>query len=318
MTLQQVRVARKTDEAQDICGFELVAADGGALAPFSAGAHIDVHLGAGLVRQYSLCNDPRETQRYRLAVLREANSRGGSTAMHALAEGQVLQASLPRNHFPLAAQARRHLLLAGGIGITPILAMAEQLAGEGAAFELHYASRSADRTAFARHLREAPWAAQVQLHHDDGPAAQRLDLPALLARPEPGRHLYVCGPAGFIEAVLGHARAAGWPEDALHREFFGAPATSAAPADGFEVQIASSGAVIAVPPGRTVVAALAAAGIQVPVSCEQGVCGTCFTRVVDGRPDHRDLYLTDAEREAGDCFLPCCSRALSPRLVLDL
>lgn len=316
----RARIARKTIEAQDICGFELVAADGGALPPFDAGAHIDVHLGRGLVRQYSLCNDPQQAQRYRIAVLRDPASRGGSQAMHALTEGQELDISAPRNHFPLASSAGRHLLLAGGIGITPLLAMAEQLARTEATFALHYCARSMDRTAFAQHLRQAAFADKVHIHHDDGPVAQRLDLAATVAAPGAGDHLYVCGPSGFIEAVLAAARVAGWASEALHREYFAAaPAGASAVADGaFDVCIASTGAVIRVTPAQTVVEALAAAGIKVPVSCEQGVCGTCLTGVLDGTPDHRDVYLTEAEQALGNRFLPCCSRARSPRLVLDL
>jgi len=318
MTKQRVRIARKTIEAQDICSFELVADDGGALPPFGAGAHIDVHLDGGLVRQYSLCNDPRERHRYLIAVLREPASRGGSAAMHALREGQEIEISEPRNHFALARDARSHLLLAGGIGITPILAMAEQLMAEGAAFEMHCCTRSADRTAFAQRMRASAFAPLVRFHHDDGPVAQKLDIAALVAAPEPGMHLYVCGPAGFMEAVLSAARSAGWVELALHREYFAGTATTSDGDGAFDVQLASSGALIRVAADQSVVAALAAAGVQVPVSCEQGVCGTCMTRVLDGTPEHRDLFLTDDERARGDCFTPCCSRALSPRLVLDL
>lgn len=313
-----VRVARKTAEAQDIAGFELVAADGAALPAFSAGAHIDVQLPRGLLRPYSLCSDPRETQCYRIAVLREPASRGGSLAMHALKEGDALEISAPRNHFALASQASEHLLLAGGIGITPIVCMAEQLASAGARFELHYATRSASRTAFLAHLRDAAYAGCVHIHHSHGAAMQRLDLAAVVAQPRAGRHLYVCGPAGFIDAALAAAHAAGWPPETLHREYFAAPATAPAEQGAFEVQINSTGAVIRVAPDQSVIAALAAAGIQRPVSCEQGVCGTCLTGVLDGQPEHRDVYLTDEEHARGDCFTPCCSRALSPRLVLDL
>ena len=318
MTTRRVRIARKTPEAQDICSFELVAADGGNLPPFTAGAHIDVHLEGGLVRQYSLCNDPRETHRHLIAVLCEPASRGGSIAMHALREGQELHISGPRNHFSLAVGARRHLLLAGGIGITPILCMVEQLASEGAAFEMHYCTRSADRTAFQQRLRSPPFSKRVHFHHDDGPVGQKLDLAAVVAAPRPDDHLYVCGPGGFIDAVLGAARTAGWPQEALHREYFANAATARAEEGAFEVQIATTGALIRVAPQQTVVSALAAAGIEVPVSCEQGVCGTCVTRLLGGTPDHRDVYLTDQERARGDCFTPCCSRARSPRLVLDL
>jgi vanillate O-demethylase ferredoxin subunit len=318
VTTLRVRVALKTAEAQGIAGFELVAADDGALPAFSAGSHIDVHLPGGLLRQYSLCNDPRETHRYRIAVLREPASRGGSLAMHALKEGDALAISAPRNHFPLAADATEHLLLAGGIGITPVVCMAEQLAAAGAPFELHYATRSASRTAFAAHLRDAAYATRVHFHHDDGAAPQRLDLATIVAEPRAGRHLYVCGPAGFIDAVLTAARAAGWPPETVHREYFAAPAAAPAEQGAFEVQIASTGAVIRIAPDQSIVAALAAAGIERPVSCEQGVCGTCLTGVLEGQPDHRDVYLTDEERARGDCFTPCCSRALSPRLLLDL
>lgn len=317
-TTQSVRIAHKTIEAQDICSFELVAADGGALPAFTAGAHIDVHLAGGLVRPYSLCNDPRETHRYLIAVLRDPASRGGSAAMHALREGQEIEISVPRNQFGLAHDAQSHLLLAGGIGITPILAMAEQLAAQGAAFELHYCTRSADRTAFTRRLRAAAFAPQVHLHHDDAPADQKHDIAALVAGTRPGRHLYVCGPAGFMEASLSAARSAGWAESALHREYFAGTVTASDSDAAFEVQLASSGALIRVAADQSVADALTAAGVQVPLSCEQGVCGTCVTRVLGGTPEHRDQFLTDEEHARGDCFTPCCSRALSPRLLLDL
>ncbi|WP_119353885.1 PDR/VanB family oxidoreductase [Azohydromonas sediminis] len=315
----QVRVARKAVEALDICTFELVAADGGALPPFSAGSHIDVQVPGGLTRQYSLCNAPGESHRYLIGVLKDPASRGGSVAMHErVHEGDVLTVSAPKNHFPLAHEARRSLLLAGGIGVTPILCMAERLAATGADFEMHYCTRSRARTAFHDRIRGSAFAQRVQFHFDDGDAAQKLDIAALLAAPQPGTHLYVCGPKGFMDAVLGTARACGWREAQLHYEFF---AADTAPAEGdtaFEVQLASSGRVVVVPKDQTVVQALAAAGIEVPTSCEQGVCGTCLTRVLEGTPDHRDLYLTPEEQAANDRFTPCCSRAKSARLVLDL
>lgn len=316
----QVRVARRTHEALDICGLELVAADGAALPAFAAGAHVDVHLPGGLVRQYSLCNDPAETHRYQIAVLRDAASRGGSAAVHDLvAEGDLLQISAPRNHFALAAEAPHHLLLAGGIGITPILCMAERLSRLGRSFRLHYAGRSPQRMAFGQRIAEAAFAAQVQWHFDDGDAAQRLDIAAVLARAEADTHLYVCGPQGFMDAVLGQARQQGWAEHRLHWEFFAA--ADAGPRDGdaaFEVQLASSGRVVRVDAGQSVTQALQAAGVEVMVSCEQGVCGTCLTRVLSGQIDHRDAYLTPEEQAAGDQFTPCCSRSRCERLVLDL
>ena len=314
----EVRVARKAVEALDICTFELVAADGRPLPAFSAGSHVDVQV-AGLTRQYSLANDPTESHRYLIGVLRDAASRGGSAAMHDLVrEGDTLVISAPKNHFPLAHDAGRHLLLAGGIGITPILCMAERLAVTGADFELHYCTRSRERTAFYGRIRASGFAARAQFHFDDGDAAQKLDIAKLLATPQPGTHVYVCGPKGFMDAVLGTARERGWPEAQLHYEFFGADVAPAAGDTAFEVQLASSGRVVVVPKDRSVVQALAAAGVEVQTSCEQGVCGTCLTRVLDGVPDHRDLYLTPEEQAAGDQFTPCCSRARSARLVLDL
>ena len=314
-----VRVAAKKAEAQDICSFELVEVSGRGLPAFSAGSHVDIHLGDGLTRQYSLCNDPAESHRYLIAVLRDPATRGGSLAMHDRVQvGDLLQISAPKNHFALAHDAQRHLLLAGGIGVTPILCMAERLAATGAEFEMHYCTRSLERTAFAGRIAAAPFAPRVQLHFDDGPAGQRFDIAARLATPEPGTHLYVCGPKGFMDAVLASARQQGWPESQLHREFFAAEVASKATDESFEVQVASSGRVVVVPKNQTVVQALAAAGIEVPTSCEQGVCGTCITRVIEGIPDHKDLYFTPEEQAANDQFTPCCSRAKSARLVLDL
>lgn len=315
---RRVRIAGKHIEALEVCGFELVDPAGGALPPFSAGSHIDVHLPNGLVRQYSLCNDPRETHRYFIAVLRDVNSRGGSVAMHELDVGQEIAISDPKNHFPLAQDSHHSLLLAGGIGITPILCMAERLSNIGASFELHYCTRSAERTAFAERIRGSAFAERAHFHHDDGDVSQKLDINTVIAQPRPGVHLYVCGPTGFMEAVLSAARQAGWLEAALHREYFAAATVDTSSDDSFEVQIASTGAVIRVAPDQTVVAALADLGIEVSVSCEQGVCGTCLTRVLEGVPDHRDVYLTSDEQAKGDQFTPCCSRAKSARLVLDL
>jgi vanillate monooxygenase ferredoxin subunit len=314
-----VRVARKTVEAIDICSFELVAADGRALPAFSAGSHVDVELPGGLTRQYSLCNDPSESHRYLIGVLKDPATRGGSLAMHERVHvGDALTISAPKNHFALAHEARHHLLVAGGIGVTPILCMAERLAMMGASFEMHYATRSRDRTAFAERIARSSFAPRVSHHFDDGAAAQKLDLAALLSSPQPGTHIYVCGPKGLMDAALGTARAAGWPEAQLHYEFFGAAPSASAGDGSFEVQLASSGRIVVVAKDQSVVQALADAGVEVMTSCEQGVCGTCLTRVLEGEPDHRDVYLTPEEQAANDQFTPCCSRAKSARLVLDL
>lgn len=314
-----MRVVRKTAETPDICLFELQAQDGSALPGFQAGAHVDVQVPGGPVRQYSLCNPPGETHRYEIAVLRDAHSRGGSVGMHALREGQALDIGAPKNHFALADGAQHHVLFAGGIGVTPILAMAHALAERGASFDLHYCTRSPAATAFRQRLADSAFADRVVFHHDDGPAETRLDVQALLRSfPMPDTHLYVCGPGGFMEWVLAAGRGAGWSEDRLHREYF-AGARIDAGADGtFEVQIASTGKVITVAHDQSVTTALAQNGIEVATSCEQGVCGTCILRVLEGCPDHRDMYLTESERAQNNLFAPCCSRAKSARLVLDL
>jgi vanillate monooxygenase ferredoxin subunit len=314
-----VRVTRKMGEAVDICSFELTQADGRALPAFSAGSHIDVHLPNGITRQYSLCNDPREGHRYLIGVLRDPNSRGGSQAMHeAVAEGSTLRISAPKNHFPLAHGASRSVLIAGGIGVTPILCMAERLALTNSPFEMHYCTRSRDRTAFAARIAQSSFAASVQFHHDDGDEAQKLSLPTVVGTPQLGVHLYVCGPKGFMDWVLGAARAAGWPADQLHYEFFSAEIVKSDSDAVFEVKLASSGRMVTVPKDQTIIHALAAVGVEVATSCEQGVCGTCLTRVIEGEPDHRDMYLTPEEQAANDQFTPCCSRSKSPVLVLDL
>lgn len=319
-SIMTVQVARKAPEAVDICSFELVHPGGEPLPSFSAGSHIDVHGPTGLVRQYSLCNDSTESHRYLIAVLRDPKSRGGSGAMHdRLNEGDLLQISEPKNHFALAGTGGHSLLLAGGIGITPILCMAERLSNLGASFDLHYCTRSRSRTAFERRITEsAALSSRSTFHFDDGPAGHKLDLSAVLAKPQAGKHLYVCGPAGFLDFVLTNARQLGWAEECIHFEYFGAPATQASGDQPFQVKIASTGKICDIPAGTSVLHALAVQGVEIPYSCEQGVCGTCLTHVLEGKPDHRDHFLNDDERQRNDQFTPCCSRSTTPMLVLDL
>ena len=315
----QVRVAHKTHEAIDICSLELVHPEGGALPAFSAGAHIDVHAPGGLVRQYSLCNDPAESHRYLIGTLKDPQSRGGSKAIHDEVQvGDLLQIGLPRNNFALVPDTRHVILLAGGIGITPILSMATQLAREGRSFEFHYCSRSRPRAAFVEHMLAAPYAAQVQFHFDDGEPEQGLKLDKVLARVDAGAHLYACGPAGFLSHVREQAQQSGWPTSCVHFESFGAVPMECAGDSSFDVKIASTGTTYRIPANITVVTALAAQGVNIAVSCEQGICGTCLTGVLDGEPDHRDSYLTDEERACNNSFMPCCSRARSALLTLDL
>ncbi|MDH4874461.1 PDR/VanB family oxidoreductase [Pseudomonas sp. BN515] len=305
--------------AKDIVSLELVSATGEALPAFEAGSHIDVHLPNGLIRQYSLWNSPEERSRYCIGVLKDPASRGGSRAVHEdLRVGQIVRISEPRNLFKLDEGASRSLLFAGGIGITPILCMAQRLAQQGKNFELHYSSRAAERAAFVKRLEQSAFAQQVHFHFDDGAADQKLDLASILEKEGEHTHLYVCGPTGFMDYVLGSARTADWQEERLHREYFAAVPAMKADDGSFEVRIQSSGQVLQIPADKTVVQVLDAAGIMVPVSCEQGICGTCVTRVIDGEPDHRDYFLTPAEQAKNDQFTPCCSRAKSACLVLDL
>ncbi|MFG1210980.1 PDR/VanB family oxidoreductase [Xanthobacter flavus] len=311
-----VRVVSRAIAARDILSLVLEAADGSALPPFDAGAHVDLQLPNGLVRQYSLCNAPAQPERYQLGILLEPNGRGGSLSAHQdIREGDLVRISPPRNLFPLVP-APHALLLAGGIGITPILSMAEDLGARSTPFELHYCVRSPDRAAFRERLQEAPFAAAVNMHFDDLPETM-LRLPEVLTAQPAGTHLYVCGPGGFIDFVTATARAGGWPDGRIHLERFASEIPSGEQRP-FEIEIAGTGKVITVPADQSAAAALAAAGVAIPLSCEQGICGTCAMEVLSGIPDHRDMYLSDEERAANDCFTPCCSRAHTPRLVVRL
>lgn len=314
-----VEVKRKHSEAEDIVTFELADPHGRPLPAFSAGAHIDVQVKTDVVRQYSLCNHPEERDRYLIGVLRDPASRGGSVAMHdEIQVGDLLPISAPKNHFPLAHDAKRSLLLAGGIGVTPILCMAERLAHTDADFVMHYCTRSPERTAFLERIRQGEFAERAHFHFDEGKPEQKLDLETLVATPDPDTHLYVCGPKGFIDFVLATCKAKGWDSHQLHTEYFAGAEADTSHDGSFEVKIASSGASFTVPADKTVHQVLEENGIEVMVSCEQGVCGTCLTRVLEGEPDHRDLYLEEHEHAANDQFTPCCSRAKSKTLVLDL
>jgi vanillate O-demethylase ferredoxin subunit len=314
-----VRVAAIRDEALDVRSFALVPADARPLPAFSAGSHIDVHVAPGLVRQYSLCNDPAETGRYQIAVKREADSRGGSQGMHErVREGALLTISPPRNNFALSPAARHHLLIAGGIGITPLLAMARQLARTGGEFALVYFSRSIAHTAFHDLLSAPEFRSRVSFHYALEPEQVRAYLRKVLWTRPPEGHLYLCGPRPFMDLVEATA-APTWPPSAVHLEYFSAdPASLAGPREGFLVKLARHGGEFEIAEGRTIIEVLAEHGVTVETSCEQGVCGTCLTGVLEGEPDHRDVFLTDAEKSANDRMTVCVSRAKTARLVLDL
>ncbi|MER6290590.1 PDR/VanB family oxidoreductase [Streptomyces sviceus] len=312
-------VVARYDATPRIAVLDLARADGGELWEYEPGAHIDVQVGtAGLIRQYSLCGPPGIRKQYRLAVLDEPASRGGSRAMHALTEGDTLRIAAPRNRFGLTS-ARRHVLLAGGIGITPLLSMAQSLDATGGDYHLHYCARSRSEAAFLADLEHHP---RVTLHFDDEPPEQRLDLASDLGDSAPGTAVYVCGPGGFMDYVLGRAAELGWPASALHKERFSpSPPVATEPGGGgeggFTVRLSSTGAEYLVPEDQSVLDVLLANGVAAPNSCGQGICGECIVRVRTGEPDHRDDVLTDEERGEG-LFTPCSSRSKSPILELEL
>lgn len=314
----QVRVGHIDAEAEGILGFRLEPVDGRPLPLGEPGAHIDVHLAPGLTRQYSLTNGPDQRADYRIAVKLEPQSRGGSSAMHQRVNvGDKLTISWPRSNFELSRGAERHVLLAGGIGITPLLAMGKHLHSKGAAFRLHYFARAPRFAAFADWLAGCDWREQVDFRYGLEPEAQRAYLEQLLLKPDTGTHLYMCGPGPFMDMVADVARQQGWPEQNVHCEYFSAPAPVDTSGNAFELRLARSGLSLHVPEGVSIIDVMRQAGVEIETSCEQGVCGTCLCKVLEGEPDHRDLYLNEAERSAGKLMLPCVSRARGKRLVLD-
>lgn len=310
-----VLVTKREIAATDILALELQAADGSALPAFAPGDHIDVEIRSGLVRQYSLAGDPHAGGPYQLGILLDPNSRGGSAAIHAdFTIGRTLRIGRPRSNFPLNMGAEHSILFAGGIGITPMLSMAFALDRAGRSFELHYCGRSADRLAFAAVL--AQFGDRVQFHLDDGPQEQALDIHKVLGEPNDGVHVYCCGPNGFMDFVIHAAENQNWNAAHVHLERFGAELnTDGAP---FTVIAATSGKTLNVAPGETIAEKLTEAGIDVPMSCQSGVCGTCVTKVLDGMPDHRDMVLTDQEKAGNQVIALCCSRSKTRKLVLDI
>ncbi|KQY72497.1 MULTISPECIES: PDR/VanB family oxidoreductase [Ensifer] len=312
-----LKVVERNEDLGGVLRLTLVSADGRPLPAFDAGAHLDMHVKHGdvdLWRQYSLCGDPGERNVYRLGILKDPKSRGGSVAVHEMArEGAVLEANVPRNHFPLKEEAERSILLGGGIGITPMLAMAHRLGVLGREFELHYCTRSRSVTAFLDILEAVPFFDRIRFHHDD---EKTCFVPATLPRPTPETHLYVCGPQGFMDWLIGAAQSAGYASDHIHREYFGANVDLTG--GSFEVEARASGISVTVGPGDTIAKALAKVGIDVEVKCEEGVCGTCLTEIIEGVADHRDMFLTDEEKAQNAEMTVCCSRAKSRKLVLNI
>jgi phthalate 4,5-dioxygenase reductase component len=304
------RVARAERIAEDIHLFELRDLAGADLPGFSAGAHVSLQVPNGLIRKYSLCNNPAERDRYVIAVKREAPGRGGSESLiRDVAEGSEVPVSAPVNNFALT-RSSGYLFIAGGIGITPIMAMIRQLATTGVRFKLYYCARTPAATAFREELSVPELRGKVTIHHDGGDLAKALDLWPIVEKPQ--GHLYCCGPRGLMQSVrdmTGH-----WSPSAVHFEAF----TDAEPKPDdkpITVRLARSGETVQVPAGTTILEALRDHGLDVPSSCESGTCGTCRTRLIAGEADHRDLVLAEDERATN--IMVCVSRARSRELVID-
>ena len=314
----QVRVRSVTYEAQGIHSLELVPANGRPLPSFTAGAHVDLQLSNGLIRSYSLVNSQDETHRYVIAVARDAASRGGSRYVHeTLRTGDTLHITPPRNNFPLAEDAKHSVLIAGGIGITPLWSMIQRLQSLGRSWRLYYATRTRQSAAYLEQLNALASHVKLNLHvnFDQEPGGKMLDIAALVAAEPPDTHLYCCGPLPMLEAF--ERAAAGRASPFVHVEYFTAREAPAA-AGGFTVVLAKSGKTIAVPPGKTILDAVLDAGINASYSCMEGVCASCETRVLEGIPDHRDLVLSKDEQAANKTMMICCSGSKTEKLVLDL
>jgi ferredoxin-NADP reductase len=300
-------------EARDVVSLRLVSPSGAELPPWTPGAHVDLIIGAGLVRQYSLCGDVAEGGAWRIAVLRAVESRGGSAFVHErVAKGSTVRVRGPRNHFALV-QSPRYLFIAGGIGVTPILPMAAQAEAAGADWRLHYGGRSRTSMAFAEELERYGNRVVVSPQDEVG----LLDLDTVLGTPRPGTLVYCCGPEPLLRAV--EERCAAWPAGSLHVERFGAKVQQPTAGDtAFDVVLQRSGLTLSVAPGTSVFDTVRQAGVSVLGSCLEGICGTCETEVIDGDVDHRDSVLTEQEQAANEVMMICVSRCRSGPLVLDL
>jgi phthalate 4,5-dioxygenase reductase subunit len=310
----QLRVTRNERIADGIHLLEFQDAAGAPLPPFTAGAHIAIRTPNGLLRKYSLCNDPAERTRYQVAIKREANGRGGSIDLiDRVKAGDVLTVAAPVNDFGLPQRAQDFIFIAGGIGVTPMMAMIRQVMAEGKRFRLFYCSRSPETTAFRDELGAPEFKDCVTIHYDYGDLSHSLDLKPILVERKNREHLYCCGPRPLMEAV--RAFTSHWSPAAVHFEAFSEADTHKATDTSFKVKLARSGDTIEVAKGETILEALRAHGLDVLSSCETGTCGTCKTKLLAGEADHRDLYLTEADK-AGNIMI-CVSRAKGDEITID-
>lgn len=314
--LYNVIVKNRRVEGENVAVMEFESANSTALPKVEAGAHIDVHLPNGMVRQYSLCQNPNQQDVFRLGILRDPESRGGSvSAFDDLKDGIHIQVSEPKNLFPLVP-AKHSVLIGGGIGITPLITMAYQLEQEGSSFELHYCGSSPERCAFVEEIKNGVLAAFTTFHFKSEGASHRQFFESAIQAIDSESHIYTCGPNGFMDWVINLAATQNFPEQQIHKEYFQVEVETGG--DAFEVVAQQSGKIILVNAEETILQALAREGIEIEMSCEQGVCGTCMCDVIEGEPDHRDVYFTDEEKASNEQILVCCSRSKSARLVLDI
>jgi tetrachlorobenzoquinone reductase len=311
--LIEVRLIAIRFAANDTHLYELQRPDGGKLPGVTPGSHIDIHLPNGVMRQYSLIEAEDGPRSYVIGIKRDANSRGGSTYIHdKLRVGELLKISAPRNNFPLDETAPHTVLVAGGIGITPIWCMVQRLVALGRPWQLFYSCRTRSDAAFLAALEGM---APAQFNFDDENQGRYLDLAAIVAQAPPGAHLYCCGPTPMLAAFEEATK--NLPPEQVHVEYFTAK-HEVAVEGGFIVELVKSGLELVIPPGKTILDAVRDAGVDVGYSCEQGICGACETRVISGVPDHRDSILSDSERAANKTLMICCAGCKSDRLVLDL
>lgn len=312
------RVLEARATTSEVMTYVLSPVHGGSFPSAEPGAHIDVHLGDGMVRQYSLCGDPADRTHYQIAVKQEINGRGGSKKIHqTVRAGDVMKIGGPRNLFPLDLSACRYTLISGGIGITPLMAMAYALTNKQLDFQFHVCARSAAAVPFRDELERSAFAPQVHLHLDDQGEQQRFSA-ARLAEWEPGALLYLCGPTPFMQWVRQLARQRGWPDHAVHTESFATQGGETAQNRAFDIDLARSGKTVHVASDQSALEVLQANQVAVAASCTQGLCGACLSGVVSGEVDHRDHCLTDAEKQANNVMALCVSRAVGERIVIDL
>lgn len=309
----KVRIKKIEWEAEGINSYFLTPLAGETLPPFEPGAHIDVVLKPGLTRSYSLVNSPKDCDQYEIAVHHAIDGRGGSRHIHEVWRvGEIIEISEPKNNFPMVEDADHTVLIAGGIGVTPMLPMIARLEELGRSWELHYVAAAPERAAYVDRISSYP---QAEVAFDGVAGGQMLDLSAISAAAPDNAHLYCCGPAGMLDAFV--ALNKGRPSSNVHIEYFSAE-TEVATDGGYSLELTRSGKTVQVGEGETMLDALLAAGVDIGFACSEGVCGTCQVKVLSGVPDHRDHFLTDEEKAANSAVMVCCSGSNSAKLVLDI